>query len=307
VAAAPACLACGASLDGAPRIHGRDRMLATPGEFDVAICRACASGTTLPLLQPDDLAALYPDAYGPYAETAGGLVQRISELIRAVQGRLALNRFPLDAIAARPPGRGLDVGCGRGDLAAEFVDRGWTMVGVEPSPNACDAARARGVDARVGTLATVALEPDAYDMIVFQHSLEHTLDPAGDLARVLAALAPGGLLAVTVPNFGSWQARRFKDRWFHLDLPRHRTHFTRDGLHRAATQAGLDVQDIRTSTSTVGLPATIQYQLAGRCLFPSGLKLRVAAGLCVVTLPLARLLNRSGGDQLHLFARRAPF
>ena len=300
-----ACLACGGPL--AEAFTGVDRMLATPGTFDVAICSTCASGTTFPLVEPDDLAALYPEAYGPYAETDSGLVQAISKAIRARQGRLALSRFPLKAIAAREPGRGLDVGCGRGDLAAEFVDRGWTMVGVEPSPNACDAARARGVDARVGTLATVELEPGAYDMIVFQHSLEHTLDPAGDLEKVHAALAPGGLLAVTVPNFGNWQARRFRDRWFHLDLPRHRTHFTRDGLPRVAAHAGLEVLQIGTSTSTVGLPATIQYRLAGRCLFPGGLKLRVAAGLCVLTLPLARLLDRGDGDQLHLLARRKPF
>jgi hypothetical protein len=124
---------------------------------------------------------------------------------------------------------------------------------------------------------------------------------------VLAALAPGGVLAITVPNFGCRQARWFKDRWFHLDLPRHRTHFTADGLRRAAEGAGLEVQDIRTSTSAVGLPATLQYQLAGRCLFPSGLKLRVAAGLCALTLPVARLLNRGDGDQLHLLARRRAF
>lgn len=304
---APACLACRASLAGAPRFAGRDRLLGTPGTFEVARCPTCGSGTTLPLLQPEGLSGLYPDAYGPYAEADGGLVQFISKRIRAFQGRRALNQFPLDAIAARPPGRGLDVGCGRGDLAAEFVARGWTMVGVEPSPNACDAARARGVDARVGTLATVELEPGSYDMVVFQHSLEHTLDPRGDLKTILAALAPGGLVAITVPNFGCWQARRFTDRWFHLDLPRHRTHFTADGLRRAAEAAGLEVQAVRTSSSAVGLPATLQYALAGRCLFPSGLKLRVAAGLCALTLPLAELLNRGGGDQLHLLARRAAF
>ncbi len=63
---------------------------------------------------------------------------------------------------------------------------------------------------------------------------------------------------------------------------------------------------MRTSTSTVGLPATIQYRLAGRCLFPDGLPLRVATGLCVLTRPLAVLLDRigGGGDQLHAVARR---
>jgi hypothetical protein len=63
---------------------------------------------------------------------------------------------------------------------------------------------------------------------------------------------------------------------------------------------------MRTSTSTVGLPATIQYRLAGRCLFPDGLPLRVATGLCVVSRPAGLALDRigGGGDQLHAVARR---
>ncbi len=201
-------------------------------------------------------------------------------------------------------GRVVDVGCGRGDLAAGFVDRGWTATGVEPSPEACAVARTRGVDARVGTLADVVLEPDAYDAAVFHHSLEHTSDPVGDLEKTHAALRPGGLALITVPNFGNWQPRTMRSRWYHLDLPRHRTHFTPDGLRRALTTAGYEVERITTSTSTVGLPASIQYALFGRCLFPGGLGLRIASGLCVLVLPLARLLDRRGGDQLHAVARK---
>jgi len=299
-----ACLACEAALPPARRIAGRDRLLGTPGAFDVGICAACGSGTTLPKVEPAALAAFYPEVYGPYADADGRVTAAISRGIRAAQGRLALRRFPLAAVAGRAPGRGLDVGCGRGDLAAQLIGHGWAMAGIEPSPSACDAARARGVDARTGTLDTVALEPGAYDLVVFQHSLEHTTDPRGDLERVRAALAPGGIVVITVPNFGSWQARRFRDRWFHLDLPRHRTHFTRAGLERVFGHAGLQARAIATSSSTVGLPASIQYAVAGRCLFPGGMGLRVAAGLCVLTVPFSRLADRlgGGGDQLHAVA-----
>jgi hypothetical protein len=50
----------------------------------------------------------------------------------------------------------------------------------------------------------------------------------------------------------------------------------------------------------------VQYRLWGRCLFPEGLALRVAAGLCAPGLPLARLADRlgGGGDLLHATARR---
>jgi SAM-dependent methyltransferase len=152
----------------------------------------------------------------------------------------------------------------------------------------------------------VPLEPAGYDVAVFQHSLEHVGDPVADLRRVRAALQPGGVVLVTVPNFSCWQRRRFGSRWYHLDLPRHRVHFTAAALRRAVEAAGLEHVRLETSTSTVGLPATVQYAIAGRCLFPAGLRLRVAAGLCALALPASLLADRlaGAGDQLHVLARR---
>jgi SAM-dependent methyltransferase len=211
-------------------------------------------------------------------------------------------------LIAAGPGRGLDVGCGRGDLAASLIAHGWRMTGVEPSPGAAEKARARGVQVLVGTIPDVELEVGSYDAVVFQHSLEHTIDPLADLTRVWAALSAQGLVVITVPNFANWQARRLRSYWFHLDVPRHRVHFTSDGLTALLERAGFELLEEHTSTSVVGLPATLQYALAGRCLFPSGGPLRVATGLCAVSLPFAAMADRTGGggDQLHVLARRLP-
>jgi SAM-dependent methyltransferase len=46
----------------------------------------------------------------------------------------------------RPLGRALDVGCGRGQHAAELVRRGWDVVGIDYAPRAVDAARRQGID-----------------------------------------------------------------------------------------------------------------------------------------------------------------
>ncbi len=231
----------------------------------------------------------------------------ISRAIRARQSRAAWREEPVRSLHGRPPGRGLDVGCGRGDLDVMLAGHGWRMSGIEPSPEACATAAARGVDARCGTLKTVELESDAFDAVIFRHSLEHTNDPVGDLRRVAGSLAPGGLLLVSVPNFGCWQARRFGGYWYHLDLPRHRSHFTERSLRLAIEQAGLECVNVSTLTSGLGLPGSVQYRLFGRCVFPGGLALRVASGLAALTRPLARLLNRlgGGGDELHAVARRA--
>jgi SAM-dependent methyltransferase len=262
----------------------------------------------LPLLTDEELGALYPGEYGPHDNSRMILPLRaISWAIRRRQARAAWRDEPVRALHAHTPGRGLDVGCGRGDLDVMLADHGWRMTGIEPSPDACSAAGARGVDARCGTLATVALQADAYDAIIFRHSLEHTNDPVDDLRRVVGSLAPGGLLLVSVPNFGCWQAKRFASHWYHLDLPRHRTHFTERSLRLAIEAAGMECLTVTTSTSALGLPGSVQYRLLGRCAFPGGLSLRVASGLAALTRPLARLLNKltGGGDELHAVARRA--
>jgi SAM-dependent methyltransferase len=300
----PACPVCAATLP-APVIAAPDRLHGTPGRFAVAVCPVCGAGVTLPLVDAAALGAFYPDDYAPYAARANPLAAALSRAIQAWQGHRARRRPPFDRVAARTPGRGVDVGCGRGDLAAMLAARGWRMTGVEPSASACEAARARGIDARQGVLATVALEPGGYDAALFQQSLEHTDDPLGDLRRVYDALAPGGVVAISVPNFGGWQSRRFRGRWYHLDLPRHRVHFTAATLTRALEQAGF--ADVRTSTSTsgLGLWASLQYRVFGRCLFPAGIRLQLASALCAIGYPVAAAGGRlGGGDLLHATARR---
>ena len=300
------CPCCGAELDPSPVLTGPDRLHRSPGSFEVAACRNCGTGVTLPLLAPAELAPFYPEQYGPYDAAQGGLTASISRLIQEWQGRRALASPPLAALAGQEPGRLVDAGCGRGDLASHLTGRGWRVTGIEPSASACEAARARGIDARRGTVEDVELEAASYDAAIFRHSLEHVTEPAHALERIRDSLRPGGWVLISVPNFGCWQRRRFGSRWYHLDLPRHRVHFTESGLGHLLERTGFEPPRVTTSTSSVGLPATVQYALAGRCLFPGGLPLRIAAGLSALGWPLSRTADwiGGGGDVLDAAARR---
>jgi len=199
------CPACGGELEPDASLRGNDRLHGTPGDVTVRCCRKCGSGVSFPLASAAELPAFYPSAYGPYDDALGAVTGAISRGIRGYQGSRALATAPLRALRGLPPGRAVDVGCGRGDLAGLLVERGWRMTGIEPSPAACRTARARGVDAREGTLGDVTLESGAYDAAIFRHSLEHTDDVPRDLMATVRALRPGGLLLVTVPNFACWQ------------------------------------------------------------------------------------------------------
>jgi hypothetical protein len=68
--------------------------------------------------------------------------------------------------------------------------------------------------------------------------LEHLDDPVGALQRMAGWLRPGGALLVGVPNLASVQAWVGGLRWYHLDVPRHRVHFTPAGLDAALRSGG---------------------------------------------------------------------
>ena len=299
----PRCLACGGPLSATPTLVGRDRMHSIPGSWAVHACRDCGSGTTLPLATEQELAAFYPQTYAPFDIPRGPLAT-VMRLMQRARDR----RFPLAELRAANGSRTLlDVGCGRGDLAASWLAAGWRVLGIEPSPEAARTASARGAEIIGETLSTTQLEPECVDAVVFRHSLEHVVEPRVDLRRVSAALRRGGRLAVIVPNWGSWQRRAFHQYWFPLELPRHRTHFTADGLGRAVAQAGFEQIDIRPATPFITTTWSLQFLLFGRLLSDSGAAL---LGGYAVSLPIslvANLLDRlgGGGDFLHAAATRA--
>jgi SAM-dependent methyltransferase len=298
----PTCLACRGQLAPAPTIVGRDRMHGIPGSWPVHACVSCGSGTTLPLASEDDLSAYYPTGYAPFDVPTGALAA-VMRLVQKARNRT----FPLSALKhAVRSGTLLDVGCGRGDLAASWIEMGWRVRGIEPSPEAAAIARRRGAEVQDGTMATVALEPESVDAVVFRHSLEHVVDPRSDLRKAHEALRPGGRIAVIVPNWGSWQRRAFGEYWFPLELPRHRTHFTERGLRAALAAGGFGSIDIRTATPLITTTWSLQFRMLDRLLTKNGAALLAGYAVSVPVSAMCRALDAmlGGGDFLHALAER---
>ena len=299
------CPACGAPLPARPAIAGGDRLHGIAGEFAVHVCAGCGSGRTLPYVPPDELGALYPAGYNAHALPANLPLRAAATALFRWRYWRSLRRAPLGELRGVTPGRVLDVGSGRGDLGVVLRARGWQIIGLEPSPEAAAEAESRGVPIVVGTLITArdALG-DPFDAVVFQHSLEHMTEPLDELRVAPALLRPGGLVLVSVPNFGSWQARRFGADWFHLDLPRHRSHFTAPGLDTLLRRAGLEPAGTATSTSADGFPMSLQYQRFGGRRWTHGPALYAATAAMLATAPLTALVDRASGraDLLHAVA-----
>src|SRR5919202_5891427 len=305
---APTCPACDAKLPATAALRGGDRLHGIPGDVRVHVCASCGSGRTLPMVPSEELGALYPPGYNAYRLPAGALPRAAATGLFRWRYWRAVRRPPLDALAAMVPGRLLDVGSGRGDLGVTLTARGWKGTGLEPSPEACPEARARGVPTIQGILTAAAQPlPDGFDAVVFQHSLEHVAEPLDDLRAAARVLRPGGLVLISVPNFGSWQARRFGADWFHLDLPRHRSHFTAAGLETLLQRAGLEPCSSSVSTSADGLPMSLQYRRFGERRYRAGWQLYAATALTLAGAPFTALLDRLArdGDVLHAVAQRS--
>jgi SAM-dependent methyltransferase len=300
------CVVCASPAVVPTSLGGPDRLLGTPGEFSVVRCLTCGAGRTLPSVTEADLAGFYPSQYHAHTEGEGTAYGAAWRLGQALRWRAVFRRWPLSLLARREPGSALDVGCGRGDLGAELIARGWEVAGVDPSPGAVELARRRGLDAHVGTVDALDSAEQQFDAVTMIHALEHVVDPLRDLAAVHALLAPGGTLVVEVPNFDSWQRRRMGSRWFHLDLPRHRTHFTPEALRRAAEATGFEAVEVRDGSDPGALLGTLQYRFFGHVVLGSGWGGAAWAASSLVLAPVMRLLDRVAGgrDFLHMVARK---
>ncbi len=211
----------------------------TYDRFTITRCGVCGLTVTTPQPSGEAMHAYYPAGY--YGSAGGKRFPAVVELLQNILYQRRAAR--LELLNQGKPGRVLDVGCGRGLLLEQLRKRGWEVQGTELSEQSAAYPRdVLGIPVQIGDLADQHFPSDHFDAVVLWHVLEHVPDPAVVLAEVARILRPGGIFLLAVPNFGSLEARLTRDKWFHLDVPRHLNHYTPTVLHRALIGAGLRVR-----------------------------------------------------------------
>ena len=265
--------------------------------FRLERCASCGLVRAEPRLEEDVLAAAYPRRY------FGSAKDRDADWLQRDQA-------PRTCFVARHLDRGrvLDVGCGLGLFLSALDPERFDVCGLEPmaAPHAAAAARL-GHDRVVhGDLDAAPWADGTFDAITMWDVLEHTSDPRAALGTIHRLLRPGGVLLLTVPNFGGWQARRFGEDWYALSLPHHLWHMTADALTRLLGAAGfalLSLEDRAGREDRHALRHSRRAQLRRRF---GG---RFGTALYYVMRPTLRpwawLTSRvGGGSRLTVAARR---
>lgn len=240
----------------------REMMFGTRELFEYFCCAACGTLQIHHALDGEDLMRHYPPNY--YSHNASAqpgvfrwLVTQHDEYKlrggRGMRGAFFGARVPegifrvllggdvvrmIAQLAVEHDARILDVGCGTGELLDRLTRIGFdNLRGADPFIEV-DGESAEGVPLMKADLGDVA---GKFDLIMFNHSLEHVPDPVATLKVASEKLAAGGMCLARVPTTSSEAWTTYRADWVQADAPRHMVIPSRQGMAMAAEKAGMRV------------------------------------------------------------------
>lgn len=254
------CQLCG-STGPHSTVEVREMMFGSRELFEYFECAACGTLQIVNILDGETLGRHYPADYYSYdASSQSRLVRwltaqqdnfemqvgrrQVGRLVTAVLPQLIIRTVIGDIVKmlrqldVQRSSRILDVGCGGGVLLDRLARLGFeNLSGADPFLSA-DRRTALGVPLFKRDLADIG---GAFDLIMFNHSLEHVVDPVATLNAAQAKLSPRGICLVRVPTTSSEVWKMYGPDWIDIDAPRHIVIPSRKGMALAAERVGLQV------------------------------------------------------------------
>jgi len=205
-------------------------VIATMEGYDVIECQACGFRHIDPLFTDEELKKFYD---GEFYER-----ERPDYFVRMEADKewwmLRYHHY-FGLLEAHAPAsdnnrrRILDIGSGPGYFLEAGRERGWQVLGFEPSSMAAEYTSSRGL-AVVNDFfsAAKAKNHGAFDAISLSMVLEHVRDPIGLIEEARSLLVPGGLLLLISPNdfnplqMTLWKQLGFQPWWVN---PKHHLNY----------------------------------------------------------------------------------
>jgi len=222
------------------------------GEYRIRRCRGCGLRFVHPMYSDEDSARLYPQDYYAYQDARPSPKWKV--IFKGILGyRLSSKDPKFDS-----PGRMLDVGCGSGEFVASMKAQGWDAQGIEISSSASQAGRIKGLQIACGSLGDEKYPSESFDYVRASHSLEHMSNPDTVLEELHRILKPKGKLLIAVPNCDSWNARIFKQYWWHLCPPLHAFGYSVETLSHILGLHRFHVEQVTYNSDYLGILGSAQ-------------------------------------------------
>jgi SAM-dependent methyltransferase len=150
----------------------------------------------------------------------------------------------------------LDVGCGSGRLLYSLKQIGFkNLLGVDLFIER-DIQYANGLRIQKGSLQSV---DGKWDLIMFNHSLEHMSNQLATLQAVSSLLTEVGLCVVNIPTVSSYAWKTYGNNWVQLDAPRHYFLHSVRSLRLLAEKSGLELKGILYNSTPFQFWGSEQY------------------------------------------------
>ena len=255
-----------------------------------------------------DLDKLYDDEVYKIVENRGSIFDKILnwEYNRVIR---QINSFK--------PQKGslLDFGCGKGKFGWLASKNNWQVKCVETSESRSEYAKTvYKLDVNTEFFNGGRIFEIMFDVITLFHVLEHLPQPQ----KLLGALAKDnlkekGILVIEVPNIKSWQAAFSKEKWIHLDVPRHINHFTTERLKSMTEEIGFTT--VRTSffsfhlgvlgmldslLKLLGYKKNIIFELKNKKSLKLLLQIILVIPIAILLESIAALIGKGGVIRMYL-------
>lgn len=158
-------------------------------------------------------------------------------------------------------GRVLDLGAGEGTFSVCMQESGFfdETICLDYSPKAVEACRSKGLEARIGDLASE--KDETYDLVCMNDLFEHVSDPLGMLETCRRKLRNGGMLSIATPNGNGFDFQILGENTENITPPEHLNYFNPASMSLLMKRAGfrpvvietpgkLDVEIIRNKIAS---------------------------------------------------------
>lgn len=210
-------------------------------KFDIYRCTNCGHGYT-DKVESSDLTLVYEEgAYDPKEKFWHKILRPAFNVFEFAKIKY-MDNFKQEGNSL------LEVGTGKGSFLKAALNAGYDAYGIEPSVRSYTMAKAKVGERVVNcTLESMHLNPalnKKFDFIMLWHVLEHLHNPGEIISLLQSYLKPGGTLIIGVPNFDSYQSSAGKSNWYHLDPPRHLSHFTPASAGFLFKKSGMEIKKV---------------------------------------------------------------
>lgn len=244
------CNLCG-STNNCLLFEGVDRLHGFYGQFKYVKCGDCGLVFMNPQISFEYIHKFYPQDYAPHN------LKYINDKTDLDIDSDILNTINADS-------KVLDIGCGNGQFLANLIKTTKCQgFGLDLSENAAKAAKAAkknyGINVFQGTVEDSPYSNGFFDVITAWSFIEHTNNPLAVLKKTHSLLRHNGYLILKTPNVKSLNASIFKDKWYHLDCPRHLFLFSPKTMNDMLISSGFNVIKLDFDKTSKGIRASLQY------------------------------------------------